>query len=422
MQLRAEGKNLELVWTFDSDLPEALIGDPVRLRQMLANLLSNAIKFTAQGRVTAIVSAAAQIGEKIGLQIQVKDTGIGIPPEARKKLFEKFSQADASTTRRYGGTGLGLSIIKGLVEQMGGTITVESTPGQGSTFTVQVPLAVASENDFTERLTAAEKAPVDLRHSVSLRLLCAEDDAVHREIAANQARDMGHTIVFAQNGAEALERLRLEDFDVVLMDNRMPVMDGFQTTRAIRSGAQGVRQPAIPIIAVTANASDKYRKECLAAGMNNFLTKPLNRAAFHRALSHIVDLSNSASTVPEGLSEADLAALLDDLSPPSTTPEPANPRLVSLYFEEAPKRFLEMNVALANKDFVTFARAAHSLKSTSSYVQAPDLCELCARLEKLADDSQLSELPALLAQATALFAALQQRHSQQPAPSSPIAS
>jgi PAS domain S-box-containing protein len=423
MKLRADSKDLNLTWTFDPALPAALLGDPVRLRQVLANLLSNAIKFTAQGGITVNIDRAAEIGEKISLQLKVRDTGIGIPPEARNKLFEKFSQADASTTRRYGGTGLGLSIIKGLVEQMGGTVSVQSTPGEGSTFIIQAPLAIASESQITELPSTTEKKPALLRHSTSLRLLYAEDDAVHREIAANQARDMGHTLVFAHNGAEALEKLRDGEYDAVLMDNRMPVLDGFQTTRAIRAGTGGVRRPQIPIIAVTANASEKYREECLAAGMNDFLAKPLNRSAFHRALSHILDTAGSPTTVPAGLTEAELHALLDDdAASPRSTSGPPNPRLVSLYFQETPKRFSEMHSALEKKDAASFARAAHSLKSTSAYAHSPELCELGERLEKLADDRQFSALPELLARAHALFKQLNERAPHQSKVTSPIAS
>ncbi len=414
MKLRAEAKNLSLIWSFDSALPAVLIGDPTRLRQVLANLLSNAIKFTSTGDVTVSFQRTAEIGEKISLAIKVTDTGIGISPEARGKLFGKFVQADASTTRSFGGTGLGLSIVKGLSEQMGGSVTVDSTLGKGTTFTVQLLLPVASENQITE-LSSTQSFSKNLPpHLRSLRLLCAEDDAVQRAIAESQAREMGHTIAFAFNGAEALEKLRKADFDAVLMDNRMPVMDGFQATRAIRAGEGGVRQPLIPIIAVTANASIAYRDACLAAGMNDFLTKPLRRDEFHRVISEIIrtnmESSDGSTVVPDGLTEAQLLAILEDPQSSPTGEEPVSPQIVAMFFEETARRFSEMHHALAENDAVTFARAAHSVKSTSLYIHARDLSEIAAGLEKVADAGQLSAVNEALVRAEKTFAALRTKH------------
>ena len=415
MKLRAEVKMLSLDWTFADAVPAALLGDPTRIRQILANLVSNALKFTSTGGIVVTVDRAAEIGEKISLRIRVRDTGIGISSEIAAKLFDKFVQADASTTRRYGGTGLGLSIIRGLAEQMGGTVSVESQPGAGALFTVQLPLAIASAAQVELLDLAVPAAPTLAPHSRSLRLLCAEDDRIHREIAGDQAREFGHQIVFALNGAEALEKLRASDFDAVLMDNRMPVMDGFQATRAIRSGEGHVRQPQIPIIALTANASEKYRDECLAAGMNDFLTKPLRREQLHRALSEILrhndTLASTPTIVPDGLTEAELLALLDEAPATSSAAEPLNPRLVATYFEETPARFREMSAALENKDATAFARGAHSLKSTSRYVQCDELCELAGRLEKLADSAQLSDVKEPFARARLVFTALREKHT-----------
>ncbi len=416
MKLRAEAKKLFLRWTFDPALPAALLGDPTRLRQVLANLLSNAIKFTATGGITVAFQRTAEIGEKISLAIKVTDTGIGISPEARAKLFGKFIQADASTTRSYGGTGLGLSIVKGLIEQMGGTVSVDSTPGKGTTFSAQIPLTVASENQLLELATTHSETTFLPPHARALRLLCAEDDAVQRAIAENQAREMGHTITFAFNGAEALEKLAASDFDAVLMDNRMPIMDGFQATRAIRAGERDVRQPLIPIIAITANASIAYRDECLASGMNDFLTKPLRRVDFHRALADVIHASFATdlgeTIVPVGLTEAELLAMLEEPAAIRRTEEPVSPKIVSLFFEETTGRFAEMHTALKSKDASTFARAAHSVKSTSLYIHARQLSEIAAQLEKLADAGQLADLPAPLAQAETLFAGLLARHQR----------
>ena len=421
MKLRAEARHLTFSWTFDTSLPPVFLGDPARLRQILANLLGNALKFTSTGGITVTVDRAAEIGEKVGLRIQVRDTGIGIPPEARAKLFAKFAQADASTTRRYGGTGLGLSIVKGLVEQMGGTIFVESAPGKGSLFSVQVPLPVGAENQLAERSPAAPAAQPPLPpHSCKLRLLCADDDAVHREIVANHVHSMGHAVVFVTNGAEALEKLRHQNFDAILMDNRMPVMDGFQATRAIRSNDAGIRQPLIPIVAVTANASLKYRDECLAAGMNHFLTKPLRPAELHRVLADIIvalDSTVNPASTAQGLSESELLALLDEPIAPPTGP--ASPKIISLYLEETPRRLADMRLALTRSDTSAIALAAHSLKSTSLYICLSALAETAAQMEQLADAGRVAPLTELLSRAERLFAEFKNRH-QHPGKPAPI--
>lgn len=251
------------------EVPTWLVGDPVRVRQVVLNLASNALKFTTSGRVT--VSARAVDGQ---LQLLVADTGIGMTQEVLQRLFRPFSQADASTTRRYGGTGLGLAIVQRLVEAMRGTVTATSAPGQGSVFTVTLPL---------ER---TEAPPVKHEKSSTigrrLRVLVAEDNAINQRVALRLLEQLGHQVVVASNGLEALTEVDAQTFDAVLMDCHMPVMDGFETTRALRA-----RSKHLPIFALTASSLPEERARCLECGMDDVLTKPVRRDDLEALLSRV---------------------------------------------------------------------------------------------------------------------------------------
>jgi signal transduction histidine kinase/ActR/RegA family two-component response regulator len=262
---RARAKNLALSLSLDPALPEWVTGDALRLRQVLVNLLSNAVKFTPQGQVTLQVSAR---GAQVALQ--VSDTGIGISAQQQPALFHPFEQADGSTTRRFGGTGLGLAISQDLAHLMGGDITVQSTPGQGSTFTLLLPLPPANP----EQAGPATAHPGGGQRLSGLRLLAAEDVAVNRMILLAQLEHEGAQVIFADNGREAVDRVAQagpQGFDAVLMDVQMPVMDGLEATGLIRALA-----PGLPVIGLTAHAMADERARCLAAGMVDHAPKPVD--------------------------------------------------------------------------------------------------------------------------------------------------
>jgi signal transduction histidine kinase/CheY-like chemotaxis protein len=263
----AAQRGITLQLNYGEDVPQLLYGDPVRIRQILLNLTSNAIKFTERGTVRIEVSRSFLSR----VRVSVIDTGIGIEPEKLGKLFARFTQADTSTTRRYGGTGLGLAISKQLVELMGGTINAVSSPGEGSTFAFELPL----------RDAALQSQPASPAKHVSYRsgrrVLVVEDNPVNQRVAEHMLTKLGHRVQLAQNGREALEVLAREHFDVVLMDCHMPEMDGFEATTRIREGAAGVLDRSVPILAMTANAFAEDRERCIAVGMNDFLAKPVNR-------------------------------------------------------------------------------------------------------------------------------------------------
>jgi signal transduction histidine kinase/CheY-like chemotaxis protein len=262
---QAEQKGLRLECTTDPAAPDSWMGDPGRLRQVLLNLMGNALKFTESGSVIARASAIVRNGQSF-LRFEVEDTGIGIPQEKQSQIFEAFSQVDGSITRRFGGTGLGLTICSRLVEQMGGSIDVDSKAGQGSTFTFTVR---AEQKVGIVSRDVTEVSPKTL---ASLRILVAEDNKVNQTVVSRMLERAGHTVVIAANGQEAVELCASAEFDLILMDVHMPVLDGFDATARIRS--KGIRTP---LIALTANAMDGDRERCLLAGMDGYISKPVSR-------------------------------------------------------------------------------------------------------------------------------------------------
>ncbi|PKO34121.1 MAG: hypothetical protein CVU34_08875 [Betaproteobacteria bacterium HGW-Betaproteobacteria-7] len=273
-------RGIHLTSTGEAELPACLVGDPGRLRQILINLVGNAIKFTENGSIELSIASLSSpaAADHIRLAISVRDTGIGMAAETVAELFSPFVQGDASTTRRFGGTGLGLSICKRLIDLMGGKIHVESTPGQGSTFHLELPFAVG------EQLPAV--APRSPRAAPdNLHILLVEDNAINRKVAIALLEKLHCRCTTTVNGAEALERLRHEAFDIILMDCQMPVMDGFEATHRLRAGEAGKAAAHLPVIAMTANAMQGDREECLAAGMDDYLAKPVSRDALAAALT-----------------------------------------------------------------------------------------------------------------------------------------
>jgi len=273
----ATAKGLDLRREFEAGLPAALRGDPQRLRQVLLNLLSNAVKFTEHGSVTLKVSVRERSQNDVTLQFTVADTGIGIPAAAQEAIFEPFRQADSSTTRRYGGTGLGLAISRGLVIAMNGELDIESEPGLGSAFRFTVSFPIAASGDIPMPIRRDSL----LRSSRRLRILIAEDNVVNQKVAKRLLERMGHQVDLAGDGEQAVTAVGESEYDVVLMDCQMPIMDGYTAARAIRSLSGG---RMLPIIAMTANAMVEDRQRCLDAGMDDYLSKPISLERLHDLL------------------------------------------------------------------------------------------------------------------------------------------
>jgi len=292
LTFNARQKGLELIQNLEPGFPDTLIGDPARVRQILINLAGNAIKFTEHGAVTIKVRQDFLRENFIGLHFSVEDTGIGIPPEKQSVIFEAFTQADQSTSRRYGGTGLGLSICSRLVAMMSGRIWLESVVGRGSQFhfTAQFELPRTAVGHDSPELHApsigakAGQPPETSKAPVGLRILLAEDNDVNRLIAVKLLEKRGHAVTTASNGRQAVEAFFADSVDLVLMDINMPEMDGLQATESIRR-KEALSGTHVPIVALTASALDTHREECLKAGMDDFLTKPIVPKALDEILS-----------------------------------------------------------------------------------------------------------------------------------------
>jgi PAS domain S-box-containing protein len=281
---RARGKGLGLSYSISTETPDALTGDVHRLQQIVYNLVSNAIKFTEQGGIEVEVEPETMSEDAVLLRIKVRDSGVGIPADMHEQIFNRFSQADASTSRRHGGTGLGLAISRHLVELLGGSIGVESTPGEGSTFTCTVR--------FELREPAAgvtEKAPeqVEAAPGHPLKVLLVEDNLANQNLVVALLERKGHEVVVVGNGRQALDEYRQQPFDLIFMDVEMPGLDGLDTTRIIREQEQA-GGGHIPIIALTAHAMKGDKERCFAAGMDDYVGKPIQIDQFYAAINRAI--------------------------------------------------------------------------------------------------------------------------------------
>ncbi len=294
LALKAAEKGLAMKTNFAPGLPSQVVGDPARLRQILGNLLNNAVKFTEKGTITVNVSLEDQDVGHVLFRFQIIDTGIGIPEERRDRLFKSFSQVDSSTSRHFGGTGLGLVISKQLAELMGGTADFESQVGEGSTFWFTALFGKISEEQSTEmdqkphEIATESKIP----SPADTRILLVEDNRVNQKVAKAILRKLGFkTADVAENGLQALEALAEKDYHIVLMDVQMPEMDGLEATRRIRAGQANVRNSKIPIIAMTAHAFREDREQCLKAGMQDYVTKPVRPEQLSEAIHALLDIA-----------------------------------------------------------------------------------------------------------------------------------
>ncbi|MGE4157529.1 MAG: CHASE domain-containing protein [Planctomycetota bacterium] len=354
MGFRARERGLEVGWMAAPGVPEFLAGDPVRIRQVLMNLAGNAVKFTEKGSVKMLVCPDPTIsGNYI---FSVTDTGIGIPPEAARKLFQRFSQVDASATRRHEGSGLGLAISRGLVELMGGSIRVESESGRGSTFFFTIPLKPGERPAMVAQETLTPPRP--------LRILLVENNDDNRALVDAYLAGQGHTLEFAIDGQQAIEKTLDSRFDVVLMDVQMPVMDGLTATRCIRQAEMDAGRPRTPIAALTAHALEADRRHSLEAGCDLHLVKPLTREALWKALTA---LSGGLPT---------------PIKPSIQKPlPPAVAALVPQFLENRRKDVVRLKEALKSGDFKTISGIAHNIKGLGTGYGFPEMTDAALALE-----------------------------------------
>ncbi|NTV95005.1 MAG: response regulator, partial [Thiobacillus sp.] len=352
---RASAKGLDFIASIDANLPGQILGDPTRLRQILINLLVNAVKFTEKGSVELRVAT-----EDSRIVFSVRDTGIGMDAVALSRLFQPFSQADVSITRKYGGTGLGLIITKELIEAMGGAIEVESAPNVGTVFWFWLPLLASGT-------AAASPAPADLPEAgravrVPGRVLLVDDNRVNQQLAGAMLRRLGVEHDFADNGREALERLAGTDYALVLMDMEMPEMDGIAATRAIRAREAESGRAHLPVVAMTANALQEDRERCRAAGMDGYIAKPVSLAALREELGRHFGGAAERPVPSPGRPAA--AALYDRATAIERLgdDEEMFAQVAEVFVADVPNLVAELDAALAAGDVDALMRVGHTLK------------------------------------------------------------
>jgi PAS domain S-box-containing protein len=397
LALRARQKGLDLTCQVQPKAPDALVGDPGRLRQILVNLVGNAIKFTDQGTVTVHVETASQTDRDICLHVAVSDTGAGIPEAQQRVIFEPFTQADSSTTRKYGGTGLGLAIAKQMVELMQGRIWVESSVGQGSTFHFTARFALQRESP-TDAVLALPSILQPLPATVTpdcpvsrgrLHVLLAGDSPANQQLVVQMLANRGHTVEVVSTGTEALATLAQQAFDVVLIDVHMPDMDGFEAIAAIRA-REGATNGHLPIIAMTAYAMRGDQEKCLKAGIDAYLSKPMTAAALYATIDQVLP-HGSAHRIPkrESMVEPpmDFASALQTVEGDQTLLA----ELMHVFAHNYPKRLADIREAIAMGDDKRLKRAAPSLRDEAGLFGAKRASHLAARLETIDCESHAEE-------------------------------
>lgn len=382
----AREKRLQLTYQIAEGVPGFIESDPTRLLQVMINLVNNAIKFTHKGHVAVRVELRSQINELAELHFLVEDTGLGIPPERLNRLFQPFSQADASTTRKYGGTGLGLTICKRLIELMGGSIWVDSEVGRGSTFhfTVRVPVVDKPATSPNEQQITVDS---NMGRLHPLRILLAEDNLINQKVAKQMLRRIGYRADVVLNGREAIEALRTQPYDVVLMDVQMPEMDGVEATQIIRSEFPTERQPRI--VALTANAMARQRRAYLEAGMDAYISKPFKIEELVAVLANSEPLSiNIAmSHVPRTGEPIDVRGFEEVMGEETAD---LLGELLLMFVEETPSSMRRLQQAVNGHDATAVHHLAHRLRGSGSSISAISFADLCYELELMGERGELS--------------------------------
>jgi PAS domain S-box-containing protein len=374
-ETKIQEKNLQLIKEYDSNIPEVLVGDPVRLHQIILNLVSNAVKFTTKGRITVTVRLLSEDNEKVTIEFAVSDTGIGIADDKIKKIFENFQQASSGTSRLFGGTGLGLAIAKQLVEAQRGTIAVKSVIDEGSTFSFT--LSFLKTNEPAEIDTCDENLDIEFKN---IRVLVVEDIALNQLLMKTLLDDFGFERDIAANGKIAIEKLKADAYDVILMDLQMPEMNGFEATEYIRKELKS----NIPIIALTADVTTVDLAKCKAVGMNDYIAKPVDERLLYSKIVGLVKKPSAAKYADDDESNVDKfidvkCTDLDYLMERTKSDPQLMMEMISLYLEQTPPLISAMHKGLKNKDWKLLHSAVHKLIPSFAIVGINSNFEIMAK-------------------------------------------
>ena len=423
--VRAIAKGLTLKGVVDENVPQALIGDSGRIRQILLNLLTNAVKFTDTGHIVVEVRCVGQQNDRATIEWIVSDTGIGISPEHLPRLFQDFVQADESIRRRFGGSGLGLSICKRIIEQMGGEIHVVSTEvGKGSAFRFRLTLPIGNAHDVIDTHVADQKSYDDLRKKITaigrpLRILSADDNATNQIVVVKMLQGLGVQVDTVGNGAEAVTAVSRFPYDVVLMDMRMPEMDGLQAARTIRSRAG---KNDLPIIAVTANAFADDVNACFDAGMDDFVVKPIRKKALVDAILRVLRGSSdrrnqSQQTIADVEEAAATCSAMDEVIMDNgvfgelvNEIGASDARLaLSIFVSETDERLEQFRALARNMDREALEREAHTLKGAAGNFGLRQVSALARMLQFAATEITPSDYEAALSALERSYAAAREQ-------------
>jgi signal transduction histidine kinase/DNA-binding NarL/FixJ family response regulator len=392
----AADKGVDVTFSESDEMPRRVVGDPVRVRQVLTNLVANAVKFTAHGHVRVSATCVTATSEQAVLRFEVADTGAGIPRDALARVFEPFTQAEGSTSRTYGGTGLGLSICKQLIELMDGQIQLESEPGVGTSVSFSLPFAIGTVS--ATPLNVDEVASELSEIGNGQRILVVEDSPVNQQVAVGMLEQLGYRADVAASGAAALELLGASaNYAAILLDCHMPGLDGYETSAEIRrQELVAGRSERVPIIAMTANSMAGDRERCLAAGMNDYLAKPIRLTDFERALIRWAGPGGRANAAPQAVAVLDPSALetLRRLQRPGRPDLLAN--VLKTFRRGVPNRVAELSAAAEAVDAASIVGVAHALKGDSARIGAREVQQISADMERLARDGRAQEAVALL--------------------------